>query len=51
MGGLASPRLSESRERLTPEPSENPPQRKKKKKKAEAVGASYITKQDKVIVR
>ncbi|GAA6100823.1 transmembrane protein 237B isoform X1 [Tachysurus ichikawai] len=37
MGGLASPRLSESRERLTPEPSENPPQRKKKKKKAEAV--------------
>ncbi|XP_058259201.1 transmembrane protein 237B isoform X1 [Hemibagrus wyckioides] len=37
MGGLASPRLSESRERLTPEPPENQPQRKKKKKKAEAV--------------
>ncbi|XP_060724843.1 transmembrane protein 237B isoform X2 [Tachysurus vachellii] len=37
MGGMSSPRLSESRERLTPEPSENPPQRKKKKKKADAV--------------
>ncbi|XP_034170186.2 transmembrane protein 237B isoform X1 [Pangasianodon hypophthalmus] len=37
MGGLASPRQSESRERLTPEPPENPPQRKKKKKKSETV--------------
>ncbi|XP_046716227.1 transmembrane protein 237B isoform X2 [Silurus meridionalis] len=37
MGGLASPRQSESREPLTPEPPENLPQRKKKKKKAEAV--------------
>ncbi|KAK3557475.1 hypothetical protein QTP70_027936 [Hemibagrus guttatus] len=37
MGGLASPRLSASQQRLPPEPPENPPQRKKKKKKAEAV--------------
>ncbi|KAF4080192.1 hypothetical protein AMELA_G00167660 [Ameiurus melas] len=37
MGGLASLRQSSSRERLTPEPPENPPQTKKKKKKAETV--------------
>ncbi|XP_060774734.1 transmembrane protein 237B isoform X2 [Neoarius graeffei] len=37
MGGLASPRQSESRDRLAPEPPENLPQRKKKKKKAETV--------------
>ncbi|XP_051564594.1 transmembrane protein 237A isoform X1 [Myxocyprinus asiaticus] len=34
MEGLESRRQSESREPLTPEPQENPPQRKKKKKKA-----------------
>lgn len=44
MGGLASPRQSESRDRLAPEPPENLPQRKKKKKKAETVGATQITK-------
>lgn len=37
MGGLASLRQSSSRERLTPEPPENPPLTKKKKKKAETV--------------
>ncbi|KAI7807798.1 transmembrane protein 237B [Triplophysa rosa] len=37
MGELTSRRQSESREPLTPEPLDNPPQKKKKKKKAQAV--------------
>ncbi|XP_053354985.1 transmembrane protein 237B [Clarias gariepinus] len=37
MEGLTSPRQTESRQRLTPEPSELPTQGKKKKKKAETV--------------
>ncbi|KAI4880268.1 hypothetical protein NFI96_030707, partial [Prochilodus magdalenae] len=37
MGDLDSHRQSESQERLTPEPQENPPQKKKKKKKAQVI--------------
>ncbi|KAG9277569.1 transmembrane protein 237B isoform X1 [Astyanax mexicanus] len=37
MGDLDSHRQSESQERLSPEPQENPPQRKKKKKKAQII--------------
>lgn len=37
MGDLDSHRQSESQERLTPEPQENPPLRKKKKKKAQII--------------
>ncbi|XP_051762960.1 transmembrane protein 237A [Ctenopharyngodon idella] len=37
MEGLESRRQSESREPLTPEPQDNPPQKKKKKKKAHAL--------------
>ncbi|XP_017557695.1 transmembrane protein 237B isoform X1 [Pygocentrus nattereri] len=37
MGDMDSHRQSESQERLTPEPQENPPQKKKKKKKAQVI--------------
>ncbi|XP_030637726.1 transmembrane protein 237B [Chanos chanos] len=37
MSSVASRRQSESREPLTPEPQENPPQRRKKKKKAQTI--------------
>ncbi|XP_055068136.2 transmembrane protein 237B [Misgurnus anguillicaudatus] len=37
MGDVASHRQSESREPLTPEPLDNPPQKRKKKKKAQSI--------------
>lgn len=49
MGGLVSPRPSESGEHLTLEPPENLQPKKKKKKKAEAIGKTCITEKHNIV--